>query len=116
MGMSPGGYLRGAAALEGPPEIVRPPNYQKSVYIALTFLALLQVGCTLGLFLYVKVSNIVISPFTKLTHQDMDPYFQKSDSLMRLENDSHMAGIKISELCYIFENGLFVIDSTANYY
>ncbi|XP_040197236.1 tumor necrosis factor ligand superfamily member 11 isoform X2 [Rana temporaria] len=53
--MSPGGYLRGAAALEGPPEIVRPPNYQKTVYIALTFLALLQVGCTLGLFLYVKM-------------------------------------------------------------
>lgn len=89
MGMSPGGYLRGAAALEGPPEIARTPNYQKSVYVALTFLALLQVSCTLGLFLYVKVSNIVISPFTK------DPYFQKSDSLMELENDSHMAGIKI---------------------
>ncbi|KAM5181045.1 tumor necrosis factor ligand superfamily member 11 [Mantella aurantiaca] len=51
--MSPGGYLRGAAALEGPPEIVA--RSQKSVYIALTFLALLQVGCTLGLFLYVKM-------------------------------------------------------------
>ncbi|XP_073470296.1 tumor necrosis factor ligand superfamily member 11 isoform X1 [Aquarana catesbeiana] len=53
--MSPGGYLRGAAALEGPPEIARTPNYQKSVYVALTFLALLQVSCTLGLFLYVKM-------------------------------------------------------------
>ncbi|XP_018415973.1 PREDICTED: tumor necrosis factor ligand superfamily member 11 [Nanorana parkeri] len=54
--MSPGGYLRGAAALEGPPEIVaRSQTYQKSVYIAVTFLALLQLGCTLGLFLYVKM-------------------------------------------------------------
>nr|DBA33015.1 TPA: hypothetical protein GDO54_000753 [Pyxicephalus adspersus] len=52
--MSPGGYLRGAAALQGPPEIARTQTYHKSVYIALTFLALLQVGCTLGLFLYIK--------------------------------------------------------------
>ncbi|XP_072266369.1 tumor necrosis factor ligand superfamily member 11 isoform X2 [Pyxicephalus adspersus] len=53
--MSPGGYLRGAAALQGPPEIARTQTYHKSVYIALTFLALLQVGCTLGLFLYIKM-------------------------------------------------------------
>ncbi|XP_075055865.1 tumor necrosis factor ligand superfamily member 11 [Mixophyes fleayi] len=53
--MSPGGYLRGAAELEGPTAIPdRSHMFPKSVFIALIFLALLQVGCTLGLYLYVK--------------------------------------------------------------
>ncbi|KAM9319946.1 tumor necrosis factor ligand superfamily member 11 [Gastrophryne carolinensis] len=53
--MGPGGYLRGAAELGGPAEIAKQPhNYSKPVYVALILLALLQVACTLGLFLYVK--------------------------------------------------------------
>ncbi|XP_063808931.1 tumor necrosis factor ligand superfamily member 11 [Pseudophryne corroboree] len=53
--MSPGRYLRGAAELGGAPEIPdRLRTFPKSVLIALVLLALLQVGCTLGLFLYVK--------------------------------------------------------------
>ncbi|XP_068123888.1 tumor necrosis factor ligand superfamily member 11 [Hyperolius riggenbachi] len=53
--MSPGGYLRGAAELEGPPEIAKQSHtYPKSIYLAVIFLALLQVGCTMGLFLYIK--------------------------------------------------------------
>ncbi|XP_069828411.1 tumor necrosis factor ligand superfamily member 11 [Dendropsophus ebraccatus] len=54
--MNPGGYLRGTADLGGPPEIRdrAPHPFPRSVFIALLLLGLLQVGCTLGLFLYVK--------------------------------------------------------------
>ncbi|KAG8586090.1 hypothetical protein GDO81_005250 [Engystomops pustulosus] len=54
-GMNPGGYLRGTVDLGGPPEIRhRADTIPRSVFIALLFLGLLQVGCTLGLFFYVK--------------------------------------------------------------
>ncbi|XP_075706359.1 tumor necrosis factor ligand superfamily member 11 [Rhinoderma darwinii] len=53
--MNPGGYLSGAAELGGPPDIRdRAHTFPRSVVIALLFLGLLQVGCTLGLFFYVK--------------------------------------------------------------
>ncbi|XP_056411417.1 tumor necrosis factor ligand superfamily member 11 [Hyla sarda] len=53
--MNPGGYLRGTVDLGGPPEIRdRAHTFPRSVFIALLLLGLLQVGCTLGLFFYVK--------------------------------------------------------------
>ncbi|KAM3933221.1 tumor necrosis factor ligand superfamily member 11 [Leptodactylus fuscus] len=53
--MNPGGYLRGTVDLGGPPEIRdRAHSFPRSVFIALLVLGLLQVGCTLGLFFYVK--------------------------------------------------------------
>ncbi|KAM4046305.1 tumor necrosis factor ligand superfamily member 11 [Anomaloglossus baeobatrachus] len=61
--MSPSGYLRGAAELGGPPEIRdRGQTFPRSVFLALLLLALLQVGCTLGLFFYVKAQ---VEPFAK---------------------------------------------------
>ncbi|XP_069614326.1 tumor necrosis factor ligand superfamily member 11 [Ranitomeya imitator] len=57
--MSPSRYLPGAAELGGRPEIRdRPHTFPRSVFIALLLLALLQVGCTLGLFFYVKAQAV----------------------------------------------------------
>ncbi|KAG9492055.1 hypothetical protein GDO78_000533 [Eleutherodactylus coqui] len=72
--MSPGGYLRGTVDLGGPPEVRdKAHSFPRSVFIALLLLGLLQVGCTLGLFLYVKAQVESLQCWSSILMRDASP-------------------------------------------